>query len=133
MRIRRRPHSPPPVTGDTGRLPPPAERGATVIPGPVVARLTAGVAAEALARRTGGPLAHAGLGTPRSTVRVRHGSARIAVSLDLPYPGDAGRSCDELGREITERVSHLTALPIEHVTVSVRRLVLTDGPGRRVH
>jgi hypothetical protein len=113
--------------GDGGHLPEPAARGATVIPEAVVARLTTQAACEALGRQTGASLAIAGLGTPRCTATVHHGTARIAVSVDLPYPVDIARSCGELEHEITERVSHLTGMPVGDTRVSVHRFVLDES------
>jgi hypothetical protein len=98
-------------------------RGATLIPENVVARLTAQVAREALREQTDASPDLLGLGVSRSTATVHHGSARIAVSLDLPYPIDIARACGEIQHYITEHVSHLTGLRIGDMTVSVHRLV----------
>ncbi|MFE2595771.1 hypothetical protein ACFXCZ_04575 [Streptomyces sp. NPDC059396] len=67
--------------------------------------------------------ARPGLGAPRSTADVHDGSVRLRVSLDLPYPVDIARTCGEIRRSITERVSHLTGMPINDITLSVHRLV----------
>ncbi|MEE4546330.1 Asp23/Gls24 family envelope stress response protein [Streptomyces sp. V4-01] len=114
-----------------GRRPPPEERGATLIPASVVARLTAQAAREALREQTDASSARPGLGVSRPEATVHQGSARIAVSLDLPYPVDIARACDEIEHYITERVSHLTGLRVGDTTVSVQRLVPDrSGQGR---
>ncbi|MEU8915661.1 Asp23/Gls24 family envelope stress response protein [Streptomyces nigrescens] len=121
--------SPPLLSGPEGAstrtpsLPPPARRGATLIPEAVVARITVRAAREALIRHTGRPPARLGLGPAHSTAAVHEGSARLKVSLDLPYPVDIARTCGEIRQYITDRVSHLTGLRIDDLTVSVQRLV----------
>ncbi|MFJ5798589.1 Asp23/Gls24 family envelope stress response protein [Streptomyces decoyicus] len=101
----------------------PARRGATLIPETVVARIAVRAAREALIRHTGWPPARLGLGPAHSTAAVHEGSARLKVSLDLPYPVDIARTCGEIRRYIADRVSHLTGLRIDDLTVSVQRLV----------
>ncbi|MFE4370378.1 Asp23/Gls24 family envelope stress response protein [Streptomyces sp. NPDC056835] len=119
--------------GDSGTgtpsLPAPALRGATLIPGTVVARIAARAAREAL-RLQREALSHPGggepparLGGPRSTATVHDGSACLGISLDLPYPIDIARTCGEIRHYIAERVDQLTGMRIDDVTVSVRRLV----------
>ncbi|WP_046494259.1 Asp23/Gls24 family envelope stress response protein [Streptomyces odonnellii] len=113
-------------------LPAPALRGATLIPGTVVARITAQAAREALSRQGGGgPSARFGLGTPRSTAAVHDGSARLGISLDLPYPIDIAGACGEIRHYIAERVAHLTGMRIDDITVSVQRLVPGESLRRR--
>ncbi|MFF9785180.1 Asp23/Gls24 family envelope stress response protein [Streptomyces nigrescens] len=107
----------------TPSLPPPARRGATLVPETVVARIAVRAAREALIRHTGRPPARLGLGPAHSTAAVHEGSARLKVSLDLPYPVDIARTCGEIRRYITDRVSHLTGLRIDDLNVSVQRLV----------
>jgi hypothetical protein len=105
------------------RLPPPTARGATVIPGAVVARITERAAREALARQGGAVSALPDLGTPRSAAAVYDGSVRLRVSLALPYPLDIARTGEEIGHYIAERVAGLTGLRVDDITVSVRLLV----------
>lgn len=132
---------PGPLPGDPGdegtdavRLPAPALRGATLIPETVVARITARAAHEALSGQPGLPGARPALGAPRSTATVHHGSARIGVALDLPYPIDIARTCGEIRHYVTERVSHLTGMHIDDLTVSVHRLVPDESQRQgRVH
>lgn len=117
---------------ETPSLPAPALRGATLIPGTVVARIAAQAAREALSHQGGGePPARFGLGTPRSTAAVHDGSARLGISLDLPYPIDIARACGEIRHYIAERVAHLTGMRIDDITVSVQRLVPGESLRRR--
>jgi len=119
---------------DTPSLPAPAQRGATLIPDTVVARIAVRAAREALRRQAAVSPARLGLGTPRSTAIVHEGSARIEVSLDLPYPVDIAHACSEIRSYTTERVSHLTGLRIDDIAVSVHRLVPGESLRRgRVH
>ncbi|MER8155878.1 Asp23/Gls24 family envelope stress response protein [Streptomyces sp. NPDC094472] len=89
----------------------------------MVARIAVRAAHEALTRQGGKPPARLGLGTPRTKATVHDGSARLGVSLELPYPVDIARAGGEIRHYIAERVSHLTGLRIDGITVSVQRLV----------
>ncbi|MFG2887931.1 hypothetical protein [Streptomyces sp. NPDC048248] len=100
-----------------------ARRGAILIPDTVVARIAAQAAREALIRQAGRSPARLGLGPAQSTATVHDGSARLKISLDLPYPVDIARTCGEIRRYIADRVSHLTGMRIDDITVSVQRLV----------
>lgn len=111
------------VTIPARGLPAPGVRGATLIPDTVVARIAVRAAREALSRQGVVSPARLGLGAPRSRAVVHQGSARLAVSLDLPYPVDIARACGEIRHYIRERVSHLTGMRIDDITVSVHRLV----------
>lgn len=117
---------------DPHSLPAPGLRGATVVPESVVARITGRAAREALSRQSGGPPAQLGLGAPRAMAVVHHGSARIVVRVDLPYPIDIAGACGEIRHYVSERVSELTGMRIDDVTVSVHRLVPGESlrPGR---
>ncbi|MEU2157641.1 Asp23/Gls24 family envelope stress response protein [Streptomyces sp. NPDC019396] len=108
------------------RLPPPAERGATEIPDKVVARIAARAAREALTRHVGPPLTF-----PSASATVHEGSARLSLSLDLPYPLDIAGAAGRIRRDISARVAHLTGMKVSEVTLTVRRLVPADGSGRR--
>jgi uncharacterized alkaline shock family protein YloU len=100
----------------------------------VVARIAVRAAREALTRTTGVSPVQLGLGVPQSTATVHQGTAHLAVSLDLPYPIDIARTGGEIRHYITERVSHLTGLHLDDITVSVHRLVPDDSLRRtRVH
>lgn len=119
---------------DTGqhasRLPPPTERGATEIPGRVVARIAAKATEEALSRQAGPPSQRQGSASPGASAAVHDGSAGLAVSLDLPYPSDIAHTALRIQNDIAERVAQLTGLNISGVTLTVRRLVLADTAER---
>ncbi|GGO99635.1 Asp23/Gls24 family envelope stress response protein [Wenjunlia tyrosinilytica] len=136
MNARSPSHALPGVPGreaaDAPSLPAPAQRGATLIPDTVVARITARATREALSRQGGE--SPAGLGAPHSTATVHDGSARLAVTLDLPYPVDIAGACGEIRHYIAQRVSHLTGMRIDDIAVSVQRLVPGESRRRgRVH
>lgn len=120
----------PPGGEGTDTLPAPARRGTTLIPETVVARIAVRAAQEAVARTAGASPKRLGLGAPHSTATLHHGSARLGVSLDLPYPVDLARAGGEIRHYVSERVSHLTGLHVDDITVSVHRLVPDDGPRR---
>ncbi|MGW3014384.1 Asp23/Gls24 family envelope stress response protein [Streptomyces sp. NPDC001219] len=89
----------------------------------MVSRIAVRAAREALIRHAGRPPARLGLGPAHSTAAVHEGSARLKVSVDLPYPVDIARTCGEIRRYIAHRVADLTGLRIDDLTVSVQRLV----------
>ncbi|WP_327579956.1 hypothetical protein [Streptomyces sp. NBC_00145] len=109
---------------------PPAERGATVIPDRVVARIAARVASTALHRLTRLPPAHAALTASGARATTYDGTAQLALSVDLPYPTDLAATCGQLQREVAERVAQLTGLDISEVMLTVRRLVVAGRSAR---
>lgn len=113
---------------ETCSLPPPAERGATEIPAKVVERIAEGAAREATTRRTGPPSDRPALGSPSASAAVHHGSARLAISLDLPYPLDIALATSQMRDDIAERVAHCTGMNVREVTLTVRRLVPVESP-----
>ncbi|MEU9443322.1 Asp23/Gls24 family envelope stress response protein [Streptomyces sp. NPDC048304] len=117
----------------TAGLPSPAERGATVIPDRVVARIATQAARVAQSRRAailpdrGGPTA------PSASAAVRTGSVRLHLTMDLPYPTDIPRVCERIQQDVAERVAQLTGLRVGEVLLTVRRLVTAaDGSRGRV-
>ncbi|MEU1466426.1 Asp23/Gls24 family envelope stress response protein [Streptomyces sp. NPDC005727] len=108
-----------PTTG----LPPPAERGATVIPDKVVTRIAAKAARTSQARRAAVPVHQNQPARPRVTAAVRDGSVRLHLDMDLPYPADIAGVCQQIQRDVAERVSQLTGLRVREVALTVRRLV----------
>jgi uncharacterized alkaline shock family protein YloU len=106
---------------------PAAERGATVIPDKVVARITARAAREALAFQTGTSPARLGLIPPRSRVAVSSGTARLALFLDLPYPIDIARVAREVQHYVGRRVAQLTGLRVTEVTLTIQHLIPSGG------
>lgn len=110
--------------------PPAGERGATVIPDRVVARIAARAAGTALHQITGPQYAGADLAAPRAHAATHDGTARLALTLDLPYPMDISGTCRQLQREIGEQVARMTGLDISEVMLTVRRLVISGQPAR---
>ncbi|MEU3951412.1 Asp23/Gls24 family envelope stress response protein [Streptomyces achromogenes] len=111
-------------------LPPPAERGATVIPDRVVARIATQAARTAQSRRAAVPPDRGGPTSPSATAAVRTGSVRLHLALDLPYPTDIPHVCERIRRDVAERVAQLTGLRVGEVTLTVRRLVTAAEAGR---
>ncbi|MEW5353572.1 Asp23/Gls24 family envelope stress response protein [Streptomyces sp. 16-176A] len=111
-------------------MPPPAERGATVIPDRVVARIAARAAREAQSRRAALPPDGGGAAAPSATATTRTGSVRLHLALDLPYPTDIPRVCERMQHDIAERVARLTGLDVREVTLTVRRLVTAGDASR---
>ncbi|MBT2404921.1 Asp23/Gls24 family envelope stress response protein [Streptomyces sp. ISL-87] len=115
--------------GATRALPPAAERGATVIPDKVVARIAARAAREALHRQAG--TSHMNLAAPRASVAVAGGSARLGLTLDLPYPAELAGAARQLQHYVGERVAELTGMKVSEVTVTIEHLVPASGGERR--
>lgn len=106
---------------------PAAERGATVIPEKVVARIAARAAREALATHADTAAAPVKLAAPHASVTVGSGTARLGLTLDLPYPIDLARTSRRLQRYVSERVAHLTGMRVAEVTLDIERLVPSGG------
>ena len=106
---------------------PAAERGATVIPDKVVARIAARAAREALATHTDTSAAHVKLAAPHASVTVGSGTARLGLTLDLPYPTDLARTSRQLQLYVSERVAHLTVMRVTEVTLAIEHLVPSGG------
>ncbi|SOE07277.1 Asp23/Gls24 family envelope stress response protein [Streptomyces sp. Ag109_G2-15] len=111
-------------------LPPPAERGATVIPDRVVARIAAQAARTAQSQRAAVPPDRDGPTAPHASAAVRTGSVRLHLTMDLPYPSDIPRVCARIQQDVAERVAQLTGLRVGEVTLTVRRLVTAADASR---
>ncbi|MFF3413982.1 Asp23/Gls24 family envelope stress response protein [Streptomyces sp. NPDC002698] len=111
-------------------LPPPAERGATVIPDKVVARIAARAARTAQSRRAAIPPDRGRPAAPSATAAIRTGSVRLHLAMDLPYPTDIPGVCERIQRDVAERVAQLTGLEVREVILTVRRLVTAPGVHR---
>ncbi|MEU0004139.1 Asp23/Gls24 family envelope stress response protein [Streptomyces sp. NPDC006314] len=120
------PDPPAPAVG----LPPPAERGATVIRDRAVAHIAAQAARTAQTRRAALPPDPNGSAAPSASAAVRTGSVRVHLDLDLPYPTDLPLVCERIQHDVAERVAELTGLRVGEVTLTVRRLVTTAGASR---
>lgn len=111
----------------------PGERGATRIADRVVAKIASQAAREALESPTPDSA------PPNATVIVRPHSrlsssggtpietARIRVSLELPYPSDIGGLCAAVRRHVTQRVGKLAGMHVTEVAVQVERLHLAHA------
>jgi hypothetical protein len=105
------------------------ERGTTVIPDRVVARIAARAGREALSAlpyRPGLPKPP----TPKATASVHGGSARIKLAIELPYPIDLAATARELQRKVSQRVGHLTGLEVTEVVLAIRSLHPQGSSGR---
>ncbi|MFF8731567.1 Asp23/Gls24 family envelope stress response protein [Streptomyces sp. NPDC015171] len=111
-------------------LPSPAERGATVIPDRVVARIAARAARTAQSQRAALPPGRDGPAAPHASAAVHTGSVRLHLTMDLPYPTDIPQVCERIQRDVAERVAQLTGLKVPEVTLTVRRLVTAAGASR---
>ncbi|MFD7780444.1 Asp23/Gls24 family envelope stress response protein [Streptomyces sp. NPDC059753] len=120
------PDAPGPGPDSVPALPAAADRGATVIPTKVIARIAARAAREATRPD------QATLASPDATARVHEQTARISLTLDLPYPIDLTAATCQVRDYVTARVGQLTGMTITEVTVTVRHLVLTTPAHRRV-
>ncbi|MCT2593771.1 Asp23/Gls24 family envelope stress response protein [Streptomyces sp. N2-109] len=114
---------------------PPSERGGLRIADRVVAKVAARAAREALRtgpeadRLPGGKRA-----APQATVTVRNGSARVKLSLTLPYPSDLAAQCLAVRAHVASRVTELVGMEVPEVAVGVDRLhsphLDSTAPGR---
>ncbi|MGX5187147.1 Asp23/Gls24 family envelope stress response protein [Streptomyces avermitilis] len=111
-------------------LPPPAERGATVIPDRVVARIAAQAARTAQSQRAAIPPDRSGPAAPSASAAIRTGSVRLHLAIDLPYPTDIPQICERIRHDVAERVAQLTGLEVGEVALTVRRLVTAAGANR---
>ncbi|WP_411103030.1 Asp23/Gls24 family envelope stress response protein [Streptomyces sp. cmx-4-9] len=104
---------------------PAAERGATVIPDKVVARIAVRAAREAMAG-----LADSAAGrsaAPRVSVTTGDGAARLGLSIDLPYPSDLTGSALHVQEYVGARVSELTGMRVSEVTLVIEHLLPFRG------
>ncbi|MFF9125194.1 Asp23/Gls24 family envelope stress response protein [Streptomyces sp. NPDC014889] len=118
----------PPVHG-VG-LPSPAERGATVIPDKVVARIAARAARTAQSRLAALPPDPSQSAAPSASAASLTGSVRLHLVLELPYPIDIPQVCARIQHDVAERVAQLTGLHVGEVALTVRRLVTGAGANR---
>nr|WP_202425632.1 Asp23/Gls24 family envelope stress response protein [Streptomyces sp. HUCO-GS316] len=113
-------------------MPPPAERGATVIRDKVVARIAAQAARTSQSRRAAIPPDRGGSTAPSASAAIRTGSVRLHLDLDLPYPTDIPHVCERIQHDVAERVTQLTGLRVREVTLVIRRLVTARADRGRV-
>ncbi|KMO93453.1 Asp23/Gls24 family envelope stress response protein [Streptomyces roseus] len=107
---------------------PPAERGATVIPDKVVARIAARAAREALAGGAAASPERGSPGTPSASVTTGNGTVRLSLSMNLPYPTDLATASRRVQQYVGEKVSRLTGMKVTEVSVVIEQLVASGGP-----
>ncbi|MEU2420785.1 Asp23/Gls24 family envelope stress response protein [Streptomyces sp. NPDC007851] len=112
------------------RLPPPAERGATVIPDRVVARIAAHAARTVQSRHAAVPPDRGDPEAPGASAAVRTGSVRLHLTMDLPYPTDIPGVCERIRKDVAGEVAQLTGLRVGEVVLTVRRLMTAVDTGR---
>ncbi|UUU21044.1 Asp23/Gls24 family envelope stress response protein [Streptomyces sp. DSM 40750] len=111
----------------------PGERGATRIADRVVAKIASQAAREALESPTPDAAPpHATVvvrphARPRSSEGTPTETARIRVSLELPYPSDIGGQCAAVRRHVAQRVGTLAGMHVSEVAVQVERLHLAHA------
>ncbi|MFC9817169.1 Asp23/Gls24 family envelope stress response protein [Streptomyces virginiae] len=108
-----------------------AERGATVIPDKVVARIAARAAQESLASLPATPAAPVALTSPHASATTGGGAARLRLTLDLPYPLDLAGAARHVQHYVSERVTRLTGMHVTEVTLAIEHLAAADGPEHR--
>jgi hypothetical protein len=113
-------------------LPPPAERGATVIPDKVVSRIAAQAARTAQSRRAAVPPDRDRPAPPAATSAIHAGAVRLHLSMDLPYPADIAEVCERIRHDVAALVTRLTGLEVTEVTLTVRRLLAAGADRGRV-
>ncbi|CAM5689812.1 MULTISPECIES: Asp23/Gls24 family envelope stress response protein [Streptomyces] len=118
--------SAPPTTS----LPAPAERGATVIPDRVVARIAAQAAHTAQSRHAAVLPDRGSPEAPSASAAVRIGSVRLHLTMDLPYPTNIPRVCERIQQDVAEKVAQLTGLRVGEVLLTVRRLMTAADTSR---
>ncbi|MFD7260104.1 hypothetical protein [Streptomyces sp. NPDC059874] len=92
-----------------------------------MSRIAVRAAQEALTKHARSPSGHVKLAAPRATVSVHSGSARLGLTLDLPYPIDLAGASRQVQNYVSERVTHLTGIRITEVTLSIEHLVPYGG------
>ncbi|WP_371500078.1 hypothetical protein OG871_26875 [Kitasatospora sp. NBC_00374] len=111
----------------SGALPVPARRGELRIADRVFVRIaTQAVQRELAGHWAGRPERGA---PPRVSVQILHGTARLTLHLELPFPADLAALARAARDAAAAQVSGLTGTPVGEVTVLVERL-LSAGGGR---
>ncbi|MBL1110370.1 Asp23/Gls24 family envelope stress response protein [Streptomyces sp. 5-8] len=111
-------------------LPAPAERGATVIPDKVVARVAAQAGRVAQLHRAAIPPDRGQAAAPNASVISHRGSVRLHLAMDLPYPADLALVCEQIQHDVADRVAQVTGMHVDEVTLTIRRLVTASAKRR---
>ncbi|WP_346777284.1 Asp23/Gls24 family envelope stress response protein [Streptomyces sp. HNM0575] len=98
----------------------------------VVAKVAVQAAREALrsgsaARKVPSGPAH----WPRASAKLRNGTARVRVLVELGYPSDIGAQCAAVRRQVASRVKQLAGIDVPEVAVGVERLHSEQLDGER--
>ncbi|MEU2391427.1 hypothetical protein [Streptomyces sp. NPDC007369] len=99
-----------------------------MIPDRVVARIAVRAAREALAEHAATSPPRVELAAPHASAAVRSGTARLGLTLDLPYPIDLAAASRHVQEYVSRRVAHLTGMRITEVTLAIEHLVPSGGP-----
>ncbi|WP_240804236.1 hypothetical protein [Streptomyces sp. A0592] len=59
------------------------------------------------------------------------GTARLGLTLDLPYPTDLAGASRHVQQYVGERVAHLTGMRVTEVTLAIEHLAPAAGPEHR--
>ncbi|WP_405009766.1 hypothetical protein [Kitasatospora sp. NBC_01539] len=100
------------------------ERGATTVPERVVTRIATRAGRQILVERTGAKT------PPRVSATVHTGTARLRLTLSLPYPLDLASACRDIQHQVAERVGVLTGLRVTEVTLDIQHLDAGEDRGR---
>ncbi|WP_432020162.1 Asp23/Gls24 family envelope stress response protein [Streptomyces sp. 1222.5] len=68
---------------------------------------------------------------PSASVVSHAGAVRLRLAVDLPYPTDLPRVCEQIQHDVADRVAQLTGTRVDDVTLTSRRLLTAPGPGRK--
>ncbi|WP_240468193.1 Asp23/Gls24 family envelope stress response protein [Streptomyces dangxiongensis] len=96
----------------------------------MVARIAAQAARTAQSRRAAVPPDRDSPEAPSASAAVRTGSVRLHLTMDLPYPTDIPRACEQIQRDVAEKVAQLTGLDVGEVVLTVRRLLTAADTSR---
>lgn len=86
---------------------------------------------EALATHTETGQASAKMNAPRASVTAGGGTARLGLTMDLPYPIDVSDASRHVQQYVSERVAQLTGMRVTECTLDIAHLVPAEGLGSR--
>ncbi|MGW5852042.1 Asp23/Gls24 family envelope stress response protein [Streptomyces sp. NPDC055254] len=98
-----------------------------MIPEKVVARIAARAAKEALAEHSGTPAPYVKPAAAHASASIGSGSARLGLTVDLPYPTDLAAVSRQVQHYVSERVAHLTGMRVTEVSLAIEHLVPAGG------
>ncbi|MEV7618164.1 Asp23/Gls24 family envelope stress response protein [Streptomyces sp. NPDC089799] len=95
-----------------------------------MARIAVRATQEALARQADTSPFHPTPTRPQVEAAVGAGTARLGLTLELPYPTNLARASRAVQDYVSERVAQLTGMRVTEVTLAIEHLVLSDGLAR---